>query len=160
MSQFTGFYLSPLGALQITANEKFLKKIEFASNEDIIPKDNKIESDIIKNTIAQLEEYFLQSRREFDIPLEMEGTDFQKKVWKELLTIPFGYTISYAQLAKKIGDENAVRAVGSANGQNPIAIIVPCHRVIGSTGDLTGYSGELWRKQWLLEHEGGIRRLF
>jgi methylated-DNA-[protein]-cysteine S-methyltransferase len=160
MRLFTGYYLSPLGVLQITTNEKYLNKIEFASNEDVMPKDNDSDSPVIKQTIEQLEEYFFQSRREFDIPLNLEGTDFQKKVWDQLGTIPYGYTISYAQLAKKVGDENAVRAVGSANGQNPIAIIVPCHRVIGNTGDLTGYSGGLWRKQWLLEHEGGIRRLF
>jgi methylated-DNA-[protein]-cysteine S-methyltransferase len=160
MSKYYGYYLSPLGVIQITADEKAVNKIEFTQTEDIIPTKNDNETPIIKLTINQLDEYFLQSLRIFTVPIKFEGTEFQKKVWTELQKIPYGYTLSYGQVAEKIGDANAVRAVGSANGQNPIAIIVPCHRVIGSNGELTGYSGELWRKQWLLEHEGGIRRLF
>jgi methylated-DNA-[protein]-cysteine S-methyltransferase len=103
----------------------------------------------------QLQEYFAGELREFDIPLLMEGTEFQKRVWKTLQTIPYGETISYGELAKKIGDSKAVRAVGAANGQNPIPIIVPCHRVIGSDGSLTGFGGGIENKRKLLELERG-----
>jgi methylated-DNA-[protein]-cysteine S-methyltransferase len=102
----------------------------------------------------QLKEYFAGKRREFDLPLRMEGTEFQQRVWRELTKIPFGETRSYGQLAKRIGNPNGSRAVGLANGRNPIAIIVPCHRVIGADGSLTGFGGGLDRKEWLLTHEG------
>jgi methylated-DNA-[protein]-cysteine S-methyltransferase len=104
--------------------------------------------------IQQLEEYFSGSRKEFDIPLDLQGTDFQKKVWTELLKIPYGTTISYKELAIRLGDLKCIRAAGTANGANPVSIIVPCHRVIGSDASLVGYGGGLWRKKWLLEHEG------
>ncbi len=114
----------------------------------------------------QLKEYFAGKRREFELPLRMQGTDFQQRVWRELTEIPIGETWSYGQLAKRIGNPNASRAVGLANGRNPIAIIVPCHRVIGADGSLTGFGGGIERKQWLLTHEGlpvtrpaGTRRL-
>ncbi len=107
---------------------------------------------------TQLSEYFAGSRRQFDLELAPRGTPFQSAVWRELLTIPYGHTISYADLARRIGKESAVRAVGSANGANPIPVIIPCHRVIGSNGTLTGYGGGIERKQWLLALEG--RRLF
>ena len=102
---------------------------------------------------TQILEYFAGERTAFDLPLEPEGTNFQKRVWQELLAIPFGVTWSYGQLAARIGRPHASRAVGMANGRNPIAIIIPCHRVIGSDGKLTGYGGGLPAKQWLLEHE-------
>jgi methylated-DNA-[protein]-cysteine S-methyltransferase len=101
----------------------------------------------------QLEEYFARTRKAFDLPLVAEGTDFQRRVWDALLGIPYGTTISYLELARRIGDPKAVRAVGLANGRNPISIIVPCHRVIGSDGSLTGYGGGIERKRWLLQHE-------
>jgi methylated-DNA-[protein]-cysteine S-methyltransferase len=104
--------------------------------------------------VRQLKEYFAGSRRQFDLPLKMAGTEFQQKVWRQLTEIPFGETCSYGQLARKIGNANASRAVGLANGRNPIAVIVPCHRVIGADGSLTGFGGGLPRKQWLLAHEG------
>ena len=102
----------------------------------------------------QLTEYFAGKRREFDLPLNPQGTEFQQRVWAELTQIPFGETRSYGQLAKRLGNSNASRAVGLANGRNPIAIIVPCHRVIGADGSLTGFGGGLDRKEWLLSHEG------
>jgi methylated-DNA-[protein]-cysteine S-methyltransferase len=102
---------------------------------------------------GQLEEYFAGTRQAFDLPLAAEGTDFQRRVWDALLGIPYGTTISYLELARRIGDPKAVRAVGLANGRNPISIIVPCHRVIGSDGSLTGYGGGIERKRWLLQHE-------
>ena len=110
-------------------------------------------SDVIEKAKYQLDEYFLNKRREFDIPLLFVGTDFQKKVWNELLKIPYGTTISYGELARRIGMPNAVRAVANANAVNAISIIVPCHRVIGSNGSLTGYGGGLERKRFLLDLE-------
>jgi methylated-DNA-[protein]-cysteine S-methyltransferase len=104
--------------------------------------------------VRQLSEYFTGTRREFDLPLCLNGTAFQSRVWRELLEIPFGHTWSYGELAKRIGKPSASRAVGLANGSNPISLIVPCHRVIGADGTLTGYGGGLERKRWLLAHEG------
>jgi methylated-DNA-[protein]-cysteine S-methyltransferase len=105
----------------------------------------------------QLKEYFAGSRREFDLPLRMDGTDFQQRVWRELTKIPFGETRSYGELARRLDNPNGSRAVGLANGRNPIAIIVPCHRVIGADGSLTGFGGGIDRKEWLLTHEGQPR---
>ena len=114
--------------------------------------------------VEQLIQYFNGQRRVFELPLSQEGTSFQQEVWNELVTIPYAKTISYIQLAIKTGDPKATRAVASANGRNNIAIIVPCHRVIGSNGQLVGYGGGLWRKKWLLEHEMkvayGVQTLF
>jgi methylated-DNA-[protein]-cysteine S-methyltransferase len=104
--------------------------------------------------VRQLQEYFAGKRRKFDLPLRMQGTAFQQRVWRELTEIPYGETWSYGQLAKRIGNPSASRAVGLANGRNPIAVIVPCHRVIGADGSLTGFGGGLPRKRWLLTHEG------
>ena len=101
----------------------------------------------------QLNEYFEGTRKEFNLILDLAGTDFQKLIWMELLKIKFGKTLTYADLSRKIGDMKSIRAVGRANATNPVSIIVPCHRVIGSDGSLTGYAGGLWRKKWLLEHE-------
>ncbi len=109
--------------------------------------------------MAQLRAYFAGERKQFDLPLEMEGTEFQLSVWRELQRIPYGETISYLELARRIGNPKAVRAVGLANGQNPIPIIVPCHRVIGSDGSLTGFGGGMENKRKLLELERGQRRL-
>lgn len=103
--------------------------------------------------IEQLEEYFAGQRKEFNLKLNPQGTEFQKKVWQALLKIPFGRTASYMDLSKELGDPLAIRAVAAANGKNPLWILIPCHRVIGSDGSLTGYAGGLWRKKWLLEHE-------
>jgi len=113
---------------------------------------------------AQFDEYFSGKRKIFDLPIKQSGTLFQEKVWNELIKIPFGKTISYLQLSQKIGNVKLIRAVGTANGRNNLAIVVPCHRVIGSDGSLTGYAGGLSRKQWLLEHENkyanGVNLLF
>lgn len=118
----------------------------------------------IQNCIKQLNEYFAGKRKDFQLPVTQYGTEFQKRVWNELLQIPYGKTISYQELSKRIGNVKAVRAAGTCNGNNKQCIVVPCHRVIGSNGDLTGYSGDLWRKKWLLQHEAkyeyGVRELF
>ncbi len=112
------------------------------------------ETSVLRLAARQLDEYFAKTRRTFELPLAPEGTPFQQRVWRALLAIPFGQTCSYGHIARVIGRPAASRAVGAANGRNPIAIIVPCHRVIGSTGTLTGYGGGLPMKQWLLDHEG------
>jgi methylated-DNA-[protein]-cysteine S-methyltransferase len=106
---------------------------------------------------AQLAEYFAGTRQQFDLPLKLGGTPFQQQVWQELLRIPFGETISYAELAKRIGKPTGARAVGHANGRNPVSIIVPCHRVIGANGTLTGYGGGMDKKKWLLDWERGAK---
>lgn len=112
----------------------------------------------LKEPVEQFKEYFEGKRTEFNLKLNPEGTDFQKKVWNALLEIPFGKTISYLDLSKQLGDVKAIRAVASANGKNPLWIVVPCHRVIGTNGDLTGYAGGLHRKKWLLEHESPAKQ--
>jgi methylated-DNA-[protein]-cysteine S-methyltransferase len=116
----------------------------------------------LPEAVRQLEQYFAGNRRDFELPLRLHGTEFQQRVWHALTEIPYGATWSYGELAKRIGNPNASRAVGLANGRNPISILVPCHRVIGADGSLTGYGGGLQRKQWLLAHEGlgGQRPLF
>lgn len=146
------FYNSPVGWLKITASMTGVTDIWFCESKEGQNKANQL----TEETKKQLQEYFEKKRIAFDLPLEMRGTDFQKKVWNELLHIPFGKTISYLELSKRIRNIKAIRAVGHANGQNPLPIVIPCHRVIGSDGSLTGYGGGLWRKQWLLEHEGAI----
>lgn len=107
----------------------------------------------------QLEEYFCGTRRDFGLPLAPEGTEFERRVWAELVRIPYGATESYGAVARRLGDAGLSRAVGAANARNPIAILVPCHRVVGAGGGLTGYAGGLWRKKWLLAHESGQQEL-
>ena len=155
MSLYSGYYQSPLGLIQIETSEEALTAVKFLPDEEVSETADTGSSGLVNETITQLAEYFDNKRRQFDLPLGFEGTDFQQSVWKELTRIPFGQTMSYARLADLLGSKKLVRAVGNANGRNPIAIIVPCHRVIGNSGDLVGYAGGLWRKQWLLEHEGG-----
>jgi methylated-DNA-[protein]-cysteine S-methyltransferase len=111
------------------------------------------------NATRQLEQYFEGTRTSFELELAPDGTEFERQVWNELMTIPFGSTDTYGEIASRLGDAGGSRAVGVANARNPIAIIVPCHRVIGSDGDLTGYAGGLWRKKWLLAHESGQQPL-
>ncbi len=143
-------YNSPIGLIEISGTESSITSIYFIDEK---PEDKFLTNNYLGNCIRQLNEYFNGVRREFDLHLEPEGTEFQKKVWKEILEIPFGITVSYLFLARKLGNEKAIRAVANANGQNKISIIIPCHRIIGGDGSLTGYGGGLWRKKWLLEHE-------
>ena len=143
------YFQSPLGAIEITATNDGIASILFVEN---IPE-NHFSPDSFKDYISQLDEYFSGKRKEFSLPLAPEGTPFQKQVWQELKTIPFGEKKSYLDIALKLGDKNLTRAVGAANGKNPIAIIIPCHRVIGEDGKLTGYAGGVWRKEWLLDFE-------
>lgn len=147
---------SPLGQIKIVALGDFLTEVEFFTEESPLPEKSEQAtlSPIIQECRAQLTAYFSGTLKAFDLPLKPSGTDFQKEVWRALQEIPFGKAISYLTLSKRLGNVKAIRAVGHANGQNPLAIIVPCHRVIGSDGSLTGYAGGLWRKKWLLQHEG------
>lgn len=119
--------------------------------EGIVPE-------VLEDAVYQLREYFKGDRKTFDLKLNPSGTDFQKKVWEALLEIPYGTTLSYLELSKRLGDVKAIRAVASANGRNPIWLVIPCHRIIGSNGDLIGYSAGLHRKKWLLEHESPMKQ--
>ena len=141
---------TPLGISEIQGDENGISKIYI--RDENVEITSKIPSKL-KEAVIQLQEYFEGKRTHFTFLLHPSGTEFQKKVWQELLNIPFGKTCSYLELSKKMGDVKAIRAVAAANGKNPLWIVVPCHRVIGSDGSLTGYAGGLWRKKWLLEHE-------
>lgn len=166
----TIFYKSPVGALKITASSEGITALHFVSTEKYGKEDESAiaycspGSAFLKTIISQLDDYFAGRILDFDLPLHQQGTEFQQRVWSELCKIKPGATLSYLELSKKLGDIKAIRAVGTANGKNNIAIIVPCHRVIGSNGSLVGYSGDLWRKKWLLEHEAkhsnGVQTLF
>jgi methylated-DNA-[protein]-cysteine S-methyltransferase len=145
----TCFIPSPLGTTKIVGDENGITVISILQEGAL---SEKIPNDL-KEAVVQLTEYFEGKRQHFDFKINPQGTDFQQKVWQELRNIPFGKTMSYLELSKKLGDVRAIRAVASANGKNPLWIVVPCHRVIGTDGSLTGYAGGLWRKKWLLEHE-------
>ena len=149
------FIETPLGIAKINGDDNGIASITVLnSNEkttDIIPE-------VLQDCVYQLKEYFEGSRQQFDLKLNPGGTVFQKRVWEALQTIPYHTTMSYLELSKQLGDIKAIRAVANANGKNPLWIVVPCHRVIGSDGSLTGYAGGLHRKQWLLEHESPYRQ--
>ena len=146
---------TPLGFAKLEGDEHGLSSLTVLNNDiaisDIIPE-------ILEDGVRQLEEYFNGERTDFSLNLNPQGTDFQKRVWNALLAIPYGKTTSYLQLSKDLGDVKAIRTVANANGKNPLWIIVPCHRVIGSDGSLTGYAGGLHRKQWLIEHESPYKQ--
>ena len=149
MNLYTSYYSSPLGQLKLQCNDTHVKEVLFVEEANETTGDHSL----LRLCAKQLDEYFNGKRKDFDLPLQQDGTEFQAKVWDLLCKIPYGKTISYNDLAKQYGDLKAIRAVASANGKNNLAIIVPCHRVIGSNQSLTGYAGGLWRKKWLLEHE-------
>jgi methylated-DNA-[protein]-cysteine S-methyltransferase len=143
-------YDSPIGLIKIEYSERGICRLVFVDDAE---GEGLREGEMVSRIILQIDEYFNKKREIFDLELDLQGTDFQKRVWNELLKIPFGKTMSYKELTIKLGNIKAIRAVAAANGANPVSIIVPCHRVIGSDGSLTGYAGGLWRKKWLLEHE-------
>ncbi|MDC6404079.1 MULTISPECIES: methylated-DNA--[protein]-cysteine S-methyltransferase [Maribacter] len=151
----TAFIHTPLGIAKLEGDENGLYSVTVLDTDetltDIIPPD-------LEEAAYQLKEYFEGSRTQFDLSLNPSGTDFQKSVWKALQDIPYGKTVTYLDLSKTLGDVKAIRAVASANGKNPLWIVVPCHRVIGSDGSLTGYAGGLHRKKWLLEHENPVKQ--
>ncbi|KJD31263.1 cysteine methyltransferase [Tamlana nanhaiensis] len=146
---------SPLGFTKIEGDVNGITSIIVLNSEekptDIIPE-------VLEDCTIQLNEYFNGTRKQFSLKLNPKGTDFQQNVWNELINIPYGKTTSYLELAKQLGDVKAIRAVANANGKNPLWIVVPCHRVIGSDGSLTGYAGGLHRKQWLLNHESPFKQ--
>ena len=148
------YYLSPVGELLIESEDEKIITLGFLKDS----KQEEFPSPIIEQCKSELDEYFSGHRKFFSFEMDLRGTAFQIKVWNELLNIPFGKTISYEELAIRIGNIKSIRAVGLANGQNPIAIVVPCHRVIGKSGELIGYGGGLDKKIWLLEHEGAMQR--
>lgn len=158
------YYQSPVGLLKIGGTDHFISELSFIDKKEQVTHGEPGVSDIIHHCTEQLIEFFNGKRKVFDIPVHQEGTAFQQQVWGELLNIPYGKTMSYLDLARKLGDAKAIRAVAATNGKNKIAIIVPCHRVIGSDKSLIGYSGGVWRKKWLLQHEfritHGIQTLF
>lgn len=147
-------YQSPIGTVEIAGSGESIVALNFVDRPH--PDDDKLPG-ILKECVRQIDEYFSGRRRAFSLELLMQGTEFQKTVWRQLLGIPYGQTASYAEIAAAIDKPAACRAVGAANGKNPISLIVPCHRIIGSNGSLTGYGGGLWRKEWLLKHEGENR---
>lgn len=151
----TAFIETPLGIAKIEGDADGLASVTVL---DVVEKVTEIIPEILEDVVYQLHEYFEGKREIFDLDINPAGTAFQKTVWEALLTIPFGKTCSYLELSKILGDPKAIRAVAAANGKNPLWIIVPCHRVIGSDGSLTGYAGGLHRKKWLLEHESPAKQ--
>lgn len=158
----TAYYSSPIGILEIQSSDSHIHSIKFTEIKEAVSNAPE-RVDILAQCFVQLDEYFNGDRKDFTFPFFQEGTDFQKQVWGQLLTIPYGKTVSYAELSRQLGDIKKIRAVGTTNGKNNLAIVVPCHRVIGSNQQLTGYAGGLWRKRWLLDHEAkftpGVRQL-
>jgi len=145
---FRGYYQSPIGLMEIQASDKAITAIRFCEERGA-----ENPNAVIRECITQLDEYFSGKRKDFQLNLAPKGSAFSRKVWGALCSIPFGETRSYQQIAAATGNEKACRAVGNANRNNPIPILIPCHRVIGKGGTLTGYNGGLWRKEWLLKHE-------
>lgn len=146
----TAYYSSPIGLIEVTGNDEGILSVYFTDKKK---NSSPTTSACLKECIYQLDEYFKGIRYEFGLKLNPKGTLFQKNVWEKLLTIPFGKTVSYLHISQLIGNVKAIRAVGNANGSNPISVIIPCHRVIGADGKLVGYGGGIKRKEWLLNHE-------
>lgn len=154
----TTYYKSPIGIAKITGTKNGIESISILDEDDksIIFSDKTPEC--LQCCVTQLDEYFNGKRDGFDLLVNPKGTSFQKKVWKSLTKVDFGKTKTYLQQAKTLGDVKAIRAVATANGKNPIWIVIPCHRIIGSDGSLTGYAGGIWRKKWLLDHENPVKQ--
>lgn len=151
LNKYVSYLKSPIGQLKITAEEEFINSILFVFSDTEMEEENV--NNVLTQCKTELSEYFAGKRKEFGVPFRQAGTEFQQKVWDELIKINYGKTVSYNYIAKAIHNQKSIRAVGTTNGKNQISIIVPCHRVIGSDGSLTGYAGGLWRKKWLLNHE-------
>lgn len=164
MDIYYTYYESPIGLLKMGGTDQFICELTFVDNTEQLVHGEPGISEVMHQCTEQLIEFFNGNRRDFNVPISQDGTDFQQRVWSQLLDIPYGRTISYMDLAKRLGDPKVIRAAASTNGKNKVAIIIPCHRVIGSNASLTGYAGGLWRKRWLLEHEfkiaHGVQTLF
>lgn len=149
------YFKTPIGTAKIIGDANGIQSVS------VLEEDVEISNEIpvfLQECVLQLQEYFVGNRTAFTVKLNPQGTTFQKKVWQGLATIPFGKTITYLEQSKKLGDVKAIRAVAAANGKNPIWILIPCHRIIGSNGSLTGYAGGIWRKKWLLAHENPVKQ--
>jgi methylated-DNA-[protein]-cysteine S-methyltransferase len=151
---YTACYESEIGPFEIVGTQKGILTIKF-NTDPLVTNDNL--PACMAECLEQLEDYFKGRRQKFNVPLQLEGTDFQKAVWRQLEKIPFGQTASYGDVARAIDRPRAFRAVGNANNRNPIPLIIPCHRVIGSNGQLVGFGGGIWRKKWLLDHEKSLQ---
>ena len=151
----TAYINSPLGITKIEGDENGISAISVLNKEEALTT---VIPEILEDAVYQLQEYFEGKRETFNLELNPQGTDFQKRVWDGLLQIPYGKRISYLELSKTLGDVKAIRAVAAANGKNPLWIVIPCHRVIGSDGSLTGYASGLHRKKWLLDHENPVKQ--
>jgi methylated-DNA-[protein]-cysteine S-methyltransferase len=147
---YYGYSRSEIGLIEVGGTEREILTVEFVEHE----RPGYTSHAIVSEGVRQIEEYLRGQRRAFDLPLGLYGTDFQRLVWRQVLTVPYGEAATYQDVADAIGKPRAVRAVGAANGRNPLPLIVPCHRIIGRDGRLVGYGGGLWRKEWLLRHEG------
>lgn len=155
----TTYYKTPIGIAEIIGDKSGIQSVAVLDENAISDKLLNLETpECLQECVSQLEEYFTGQRIDFNLKLNPKGTSFQKKVWEELLNIPFNTTRTYLEQSKALGDVKAIRAVAAANGKNPIWIIIPCHRVIGSDGSLTGYAGGIWRKKWLLSHENPVKQ--
>ena len=146
-------YESPIGVIEIIGTNEAISSILFSEEDKMVNFSQDETPPVLTECYTQLDEYFKGDRRDFSFSYQFEGTDFQKTVWKALIDIPYAEIGSYKDIAVSIGNDKAIRAVGSANGKNKLSIVIPCHRIIGSNGKLTGYAGGLWRKEWLLQHE-------
>lgn len=146
------YWESPVGLVEIGCSPVGVVALNFVESS----RQPAATTPLLSAAQEQLAAYFAGELRLFDLPLDLRGTDFQRRVWAQLLKVPYGETASYLEIALALGDPKSIRAVGAANGRNPVSIVVPCHRIIGSDGKLIGYGGGLWRKEWLLRHEGAL----
>lgn len=158
---------TPVGTLTVAASDRGVRAVLWETDTatrvnigDIDDgSDDRAADSVLDNAVAQLSEYFASERHQFDVPLDLVGTEFQKRVWESLRLVDYGTTASYSEQASALGQPSAVRAVAAANGRNPVSILLPCHRIIGSNGSLTGFAGGLDAKRWLLDHEAGVTTL-
>ncbi|MEJ2024834.1 MAG: methylated-DNA--[protein]-cysteine S-methyltransferase [Deltaproteobacteria bacterium] len=148
---YYGYCRTPIGVIEVEGTDIAVRSVNFVETR----REGFCSNGVVDQAVEEIEEYFTGKRQQFEVPLDLQGTPFQRAVWRELLKIPYGGTVSYGEIARAIGNPKAVRAVGGANHRNPVAIVVPCHRVIGSDGSMTGYGSGIWRKEWLLKHESG-----
>jgi len=152
----TAYYKTEIGFIKILGSEDGISYINFIDDDKVVEEPGQKPA-VLGECVRQLDEYFQGKRKKFELKLNLRGTDFQRRAWRELQDIPYGETISYRQQAERMGNKKACRAVGGANGKNPVSVVIPCHRVIGKDGSLTGFGSGTWRKEWLLNHERKFR---
>lgn len=157
--QYKVDFQSPIGVIEIVSSNEAIYSILFSEEDILVNPLTQEAPQVVKDCYSQLDEYFKGERHEFTFPMMIEGTPFQQLVWQSLTSIPYAKTASYKHIAVTMGNEKAIRAVGTANGKNKLSIVIPCHRIIGASGKLVGYAGGLWRKEWLLSHEQKFQQL-